>query len=278
MVQIENLWILTSILFLVLVELVAIARDAPVKTEPRIPLSALVDIDDSDRTDMNSETQNLSIGRLLVPSYDSVEAKERAIWLSGLYREISHRFVKIGRFGFLHGLISTLLYASIALLLFFIDKPNRSSISAAILALILFWLILPVLEVANYDNIVRSHIRPISIDFHFMTVFLLVVILLALHALRIIVDAPFIVLQMIGVWVILFYYYQGIPIYVGMVVEEIKISEQIQNAAESKEEESEFAIAGYPKEFMSTSTYYWLRALTMSGLVGIGTILIISAI
>jgi len=96
------------------------------------------------------------------------------------HKDIPDDVPEFGRFGLVHGFNSLLFVVSLLLV-----ADGMASIEGALLAGLIgvFWLVLPVIEVSEYDRMVQTFDRvdsPESVTFHMLTVTPLILSLMAL--------------------------------------------------------------------------------------------------
>jgi hypothetical protein len=148
--------IIIPVLFLVLVELVSITKDAPVKSANMYTTTG----ESIDYGNMPYSTFAKSIAKYL-PTFGR--------WTLGL-----------GRFGLLHTTTSAYISIVIAFLIINAKSTNYTFLWGAVFLFSIFWILLPVFEVKEYDEMVERDIRPYSADYHAASAIFGVVLLLIL--------------------------------------------------------------------------------------------------
>lgn len=154
--------IVIPVLFLILIELVAIGRDTPVKS----------------RNMYTSASETIDYGDMPFFSF----AKSVSDFLPTFGRWT----VGMGRFGLLHLTTSAYIAVVITYLTITVFETGYTWIWVAIAGFGLFWTHLPVFEVREYDEMAERNIRPRSADFHvIMSILAVLLILFLIRILRI---------------------------------------------------------------------------------------------
>lgn len=153
MVQIGALSIIVPILFVILFQLIGVAREAEMRGYAILP----------------DEIQTLD--------YSDVPHRTAVITVSELLPTLGRWTTGMGRGAIFHLFISAYISFSLAGLIYLSLVSNLLFVVPAV-GMFVIWLWLPLLEIDKYDEI-SSEIKPRSVDYHVSMVFLGTVILIS---------------------------------------------------------------------------------------------------
>jgi hypothetical protein len=155
MVSDSSLAILIPLLFVILIQMINVAR------------KTAVPVDYTDQ-DYHPPGEMPSVG------YDEFPRQKFAHIISDTLPTLGRWGTSMGVFGILHIIITSFILSQIVLLGIVGFTDNRLALFG-VLGLVIIWLVLPFLEVEEYQELTAKNIRPKSIDFNFYSVLLMVI-------------------------------------------------------------------------------------------------------
>lgn len=196
MAQVETLAIIIPLLFVLLVQLIGTVRQCPIKTH--VPNKNLLKTIDYGR--MPFRGLAVSVAEIL-PTLGR--------WTTGM-----------GRFGLLHMLTSYYVGVVVAVL-YYLSWSEGNFLIVPSLAMGVFWILLPLFTVEEYDEIVNEDIKPRSIDYHTMMAIGAILLIYAIVSASRTVATYENVVLLVGFMIMNWYHYYLSGLYEEMLAREV---------------------------------------------------------